>query len=337
MRTIYLPRQLAFAWLVGCGFAWAAVDPQPFDPQQRAGLHAIEMDKPAQDFFEGAVLGNGGMGAIVRTRPDSVLVHLGHNDVWDIRVAENHKDKLVKFEHLWTRLKRNTPEDRAWFADYCKMTRENYAQPYPRPWPCGSLLLGFDRRRAELLGHRVRIDTGTCEMFFLIDGRRAALELFTDLHADRLWMRMIDADGRPIEAPFNRVRLIPEPGMATTTADAPAALSFRQVLPVLGDAREKDKALRVTFRTRGKVEPKLEQAGPFVACVEVVHGLARDVANGAVTAPVPTLQTYADSAAASAAVWRDYWRRSGVRLEDEFLERIWYRNLYFLNCSVRPG
>ena len=99
------------------------------------------------------------------------------------------------------------------------MAGENYDEEFPRPWPCGSLVLGFDRRKAELLGHRVRIDTGICEVSFLIDGAIATLEIFVEMTSDRLWMRMIDADGVPIEAPFDRARLIPDAGVpAVSTA-----------------------------------------------------------------------------------------------------------------------
>lgn len=308
-----------------------------FDPQQRAGLHAIEMNKPAQDFFEGAVLGNGGMGVIVCTRPDSVMIHLGHNGVWDIRVAENNREKLATFDELWARLKRGMPEDKAWFDDYCKMARENYAQPYPRPWPCGSVLLGFDRRKAELLGHRVRIDTGRCEVEFLIDGRTVTLVLFNEMNADRLWMRMVDAEGRPIQAPFDRVRLIPEKGMATQTASTADTLSFRQVLPVLGDDRDKDKALRVAVRVNGRIGAPLVQDGPFVACVQLEHGMARVLSKPEAEVPEPSDDAFAAASAEAAGAWKDYWSRSGVQLDDEFLERTWYRNMYFLNCAVRPG
>jgi hypothetical protein len=323
---------------VGIGLlgAVALAEEPRFDPQARATRHAITVDKPAQGFFEGALLGNGGMGVVVCTRPDSVLIHLGHNDVWDIRVAEENKDKLVKFEEYWTRVKRDTPEDREWFGRYCKLARENYAQSYPRPWPCGSVLLGFDRRRVEVLGHRVAIDRGVCEVSFLVDGRPATLELFADMTVDRLWMRMVDAKGQPIQAPFDRVRLIPESGMATTTANTADALSFRQMLPVLGAAREKDQALRTTVRVAGKVEP-FEQAGPFVACVELEHGLATKVREERKGIVAPTADSLASAAVASAEAWKEYWNRAGVRLDDPFLEGIWYRNLYFLNCSVRPG
>ncbi len=329
------PLPVLFAAILAPGRAWPA---EPvFEPVRRAAMHPIEMNKPAQDFFEGAVLGNGGMGVIVCTRPDSLLIHFGHNDIWDVRVAENNREKLVPFEELWARVKRDTPEDRAWFAAYCKTARENYARPYPRPWPCGSLLLAFDRREAEVLGHRVRIDDGLCEVRFLIGGRPAVLEVFADMQADRLWMRMVDAAGRPIRAPFHRVRLMPEPGMATATATGPGTLSFRQVLPVLGEERAKDRAVRLSFRVNGDVEPRLETRDPFVAVAELNHGPASTAGEAIPPLPEPSAGVYDAGRTAAARAWRAWWGLGGVELADAFLERIWYHNMYFLNCAVRPG
>ncbi len=308
-----------------------------FQPIERAALHPIDMPKPAQDFFEGGLLGNGGMGVVVCTRPDAVVLYFGHNDVWDIRVAENNREKLLPFEEIWARVKRDKPEDRTWFKEYCDMARENYAQPYPRPWPCGSVILGFDRRAAELLGHRVRIDRGTCEVSFLIDGQPATLELVPDMVADRLWMRMINRNGEPVAAPFNRLRLIPETGMVTTERKVADALSFRQVLPVLGDARAKDKALRTSVRVNGTAAPSLQVSKPFVACVQIEHGLAGTVAEADPVLPEPSDHAFTTAAAETASHWRRYWSRAGVRLSDAFLERIWYHNMYFLDRAARPG
>ncbi len=58
----------------------------------RAGLHPIVCERPAPGFFQGALLGNGGLGVVVTTRPDAVVLHFGHNNVWDIRVAEDYTE-----------------------------------------------------------------------------------------------------------------------------------------------------------------------------------------------------------------------------------------------------
>jgi hypothetical protein len=332
-----------------------------FDPQERARLHAIEMNKPAPDFFEGGILGNGGLGVIVCTRPDAVVLYFGHNNVWDIRLAENNRDRLLTFDEVWERLRASSAADGpsvrlpgftpdgtteitldlahypdTWFRDYCATAGENYDQEFPRPWPCGSLVLGFDRREAELLGHRVRIDTGICEISFLIEGAIATLEIFVEMTSDRVWMRMIDADGVPIEAPFDRARLIPDPGVAAVSRAADDSLGFRQVLAALGDARDTDRALGVGFRMAGSIAPAFLPAGPFVAVVALHEGLDREVP-AEVVLPEPTSAAFEVASADARDSWRDHWSRSGVQLGDESLERTWYRNLYFLDCAVRPG
>jgi alpha-L-fucosidase 2 len=334
---------------------------ETLDPQQRARLLEIGMNNPSPKFFEGGVYGNGGMGVIVCTRPDAVVLYFGHNNVWDIRLAENNQDRLLTFDEVWDRLRASTKADGSavrspgfitdgtteitvdlalypdeWFKAYCAMAGENYDEQYPRPWPCGSLLFGFDRRNTELLGHRIRIDTGVCEISFLVDGAPATMEIFVDMTTDRLWMRMVDDDRRPMRAPFDRVRLIPESGDAAATMATDDTLAFREVLPALGDVRNKDRALSVAVRVSGSVAHGFEQTGPFVACVQLDEGLDRDVPERP-TPPDPTSASYHVASEQTMQAWQDYWSRSGVRLEDEFLEQIWYRNLYFFNCAVRPG
>ncbi|MCE5250387.1 glycoside hydrolase family 95 protein [bacterium] len=213
------------------------------DPAGRAGLHPIVSDRPAVNFFEGAVLGNGGLGAIVTTRPDAVVIYFGHNDVWDIRLAENNKEKIGTFRELFEKVKAipDTVSDLSsvpWFRDYLEIMAENYRKPYPRPFPCGSLVLWFDRREAELIGHRLSIDTGVCEINFLVDGRRVRFELFTDMTADRLWGRMVDDSGKPAASPFVSMSLAPDPETpkelpeyTSLKYDTRGLLSFRQILP----------------------------------------------------------------------------------------------------------
>ena len=160
-----------------------------FDPVERAAKHAIARDTPATNFFEGAVLGNGHMGMIVTTRPDSVKIYFGHNSVLDIRAKYVPMDELGTFEDLWGKFKKG---DRGWLDAYNKKATEPSDTQEPRPWPCGSLLIGFDRRDTELLGHVLHIETGVLEVRFLVRGEPQTLQMFTDLNADRLWMRMVD-------------------------------------------------------------------------------------------------------------------------------------------------
>lgn len=369
-----------------------------FLPSVRAHAHPITCTKPAVDFFSGAILGNGGLGAVVTTRPDAVVIHFGHNNVWDIRVAEDYQEEIGTFQEIFERVRQipstyATLEEDPWYRAYCEKMQANYRKLYPRPFPCGSLILGFDRRHVELLGYKLTVATGVCEVFFLADGIPLTLQIFTDMNADRLWLRMVDDTGQPTRAPFDRVRLMPDPdasreiaaegaadltmGSATGvvfpndssvpsntmrftafTDETQARLAFRQVLPFLEKGNQRhpqDRAFCLTVRissgmtqtSRINWHNRLEAMGPlernitphdtFTACVQLDEGLASAIPSAAGDVVAPTGDTYTAAWDATCELWQAYWNRAGVALSDAFLERIWYWNLYFLRCALRPG
>jgi hypothetical protein len=338
-----------------------------FTPFERAKEHPIICRKPAVNFFEGALLGNGGLGAVVTTRPDAVVIHFGHNNVWDIRVAEEHQDQIGTFQEIFARIKQipasyATLEDDAWYRQYCELMQANYRAPYPRPFPCGSLVIGFDRREAELLGHRLDVSTGLCEVFFDANGARGTLQVFADNKADRVWCRYVDEHGQLARTPFERIRLLPDPQTPpdlpaySTAGDVAASrLSFRQTLPHLPADPARDRAFRLTVRSASALEVRgrvnwagvQESMGPlerglverdvFVLCAQLDEGLDAALDHAAGELPAPTLAAYELAWDATRAGWEAYWNCSGVALDDELLERIWYWNLYFLNCSAKAG
>jgi alpha-L-fucosidase 2 len=344
-----------------------------------AAGHPIVSKRPAVDFFEGAVLGNGGLGAIVTSRPDAVEIHFSHNDVWDIRIAENNREEIGTFKQVFEKIK-SLPDDKeslredSWFNNYLAKCRENYAKPYPRPFPCGKIVLWFDRREAELLGHAVQIDSGVCRIDFLIDGQKAHFDLFVDMNADRLWGRMVTSSGEPIAAPFKYIIVIPDPTtpaefpICTTARDNLAGrLAFRQVLPFEEVSSKKiyrkhprDKAFALTATASSGFDEQIEIAigvsgdgprptkmGPleggfaissdFVICIDLENGKESSISLESDQATIPTWENYATAAKKSRKIWEEYWNKSSIAVDDQILERTWYWNLYFLRCSLRPG
>jgi alpha-L-fucosidase 2 len=337
---------------------------EELNSMEQASKHAIVFDRPASGFFEGALLGNGGMGAVMTTRPDAVVIHFGHNNVWDIRIAENHQDKIGTFEEIFAKLKEipahyTSLSEETWYREYVAMTSENYNFPYPRPMPCGSLLLGFDRRTTEMLGHKLGIENGLCEIYFKVDKIAVTLLVFVDQNTDRLWATLRESDrDTPHANIFNRMKLIPDPHTPQELPKFKASvnvtakqLSFRQTLPfslteeeVVGD-RSKDRAFRLSARVSSSIafqesdpllEAKLGEGIDFSVCVELEEGLDIHVTEASQIIDSPDHHLFSAAFAASREKWVDYWSRSGVALEDDFLERIWYRNLYFFHCSVKP-
>ena len=259
IHLILLPAIL----LVFCSYHAEAQD--SFNAVDRARQHPLSSDKPAPDFFEGALLGNGAMGVVVTTRPDAVVLFFGHNNVWDIRIAENNREKIGTFKEVFNKVKAISDTltvltKDPWYEEYSKMTAENYRKPYPRPFPCGSVLLGFDRRNAEMIGHRLDISNGLCEVFMLTkDQNKITLRIFTDMTTDRLWFRLVDAQGNPCENIFDRIRVISDPSTPKEFPDTQieenlgkGVIAFRQILPYSEperydkvQAHPKDKAFRL--------------------------------------------------------------------------------------------
>lgn len=334
-----------------------------------ASRHSIVRNSPAVGFFEGALLGNGAMGVVVRTRPDAVVLHFGHNNVWDIRVTENHKDEIGTFAEIFAKAAQipdslpSIHHDR-FFSDYLNLTADNYRSPYPRPFPCGSLILGFDRREVELTGHSLDISTGRCTVELLRGGTPLRLLIDVSMDDDILWLSLVDADGRPVPSCFDRVRLLPDP---STPAGMPPyqltqcgdhSLGFTQLLPRNEDCtpsdRDKAFALRMwsnpelTAGVRHSIYGQEISLGsleryilpgrqPFYMAVSLAEGPVAEV-NEEVARPFAPRPADRDAALVTARKsWEDYWAASSVEFDDKELESIWYRNMYFFNCAVRPG
>lgn len=340
----------------------------------KAKLHPITQDKPSVNFFEGAVLGNGGMGVVVVARPDAICFHFGHNNVWDIRIAEANKEKIGRFDDVFNKAKalpdtlRSIWENKE-FSEYLNMTADNYNKPYPRPFPCGTVILGIDRREVEVLGHKIDISNGLCEVYLLKNNKKLILQVFVDLEKDVLWFTLVDEELTPQPSCFNRFRIIPDP---YTPGNMPhyerilnentGLMGFYQILPYLEpdaynteEGHPKDKAFKLEARlstsladgihytNQGLEEPLAELEKiivksnlPFIGSVSLSEGLADEVRQKS-NAIIPALEIFEQTRISTEKNWTNYWSRSGVSLDDDFLEKIWYWNLYFLNCSVRPG
>ncbi|MCY1719350.1 glycoside hydrolase N-terminal domain-containing protein [Prolixibacteraceae bacterium Z1-6] len=363
------------AIMLFCITCFAQQNDNIFSSFERAKLHPLTFDKPAIDFFEGALLGNGAMGAVVTTRPDGIMIYFGHNNVWDIRLAEDNKEALGTFEYVFNKVKA-IPDtlrlltDDPWYSKYSKMAAENYRKPYPRPFPCGSVLLGFDRRNAEMLGHKLDISNGLCEVYLLTNEKeKITLQIFTDMLQDKLWMQLVDKNGKLCESIFDRVKVMPDPSTPkefpqyTTQEDLEKGLiAFRQVMPYqepedynLEKGHHNDKAFSLTVQFNSSLEKtnRIDWNGNlqemalmegsfvnknnFIGCILLTEGLNSKVPKMSAVDNLPSQSALKKSFENGTKIWKEYWNKSGVSLSDSFLERTWYHNLYFFNCAVKKG
>ena len=265
-----------------------------------AKKHAIRRDVASPDFFEGALMGNGNLGVVACTRPDALVLHLGHNDIWDIRIEEGHKGAIGTFDEIWTRILRAPGDvhDEAWYKEYEKTVTASYHDyVYPRPYPASSVYLFFDRKGYEVLGHELDISTGLLTVTLAdIEGKKYFIQVVLSMKRDTVLCRTIDEAGAPA-AIFHRMRIAPHepdgglPGYQTLNN------GFIQMLPgngFAGTARPGvDKGFSVLCHFNGRVLPAgltgvLE--GTSEIAVQLTEGFYDEVAKVADTLGIPTVR-----------------------------------------------
>lgn len=346
------------------------------NPVDIARRHPILYNRPSINFFEGAVLGNGGMGVVITARPDAICFHFGHNNVWDVRIAENHREEIGTFAEIFAKAKAmpdtlgSIYED-AFFSKYLNLTSDNYRKPYPRPFPCGTVILGLDTRQVEVLGHKIHINNGLCEIFLLNNGKKNTLQVFVDSDSDHLWFKLLDENQQIQPSCFNRLRILPD---SHTPQEIPSygeinnwdngVMGFFQILPYLEPnnydiekGHEKDKIFRLEVKVNNKLVDGLRHSNhgatyplrplekyisqdknPFIGSICLTEGLAKEKKTDRIKFPEQlTEEQFNISNTNTTRLWENFWNQSGVNLSDKTLEEIWYWNLYFFNSSIKEG
>ena len=313
---------------------------KPIDMIAMAKKHSIRRELAQPHFFEGALLGNGDLGVVACTRPDAIVLHLGHNDIWDIRIEEGHKDKLGTFEEIWGRIQAAPGDvhEEEWYREYEKTVTASYLNyKYPRPYPASTMYLFFDRKEYEVMGHELDLSNGLLTVTLLHSrGKRCFAQIFVAQDSDTVYCRTLDEAGEEIPV-FHRIRLYPEDPDEGLPAYTVLEQGFFQLLPYndyFGQMRPGvDKGFSVFFRHNGTAE----NAGlktPVSGLTEIAVQLRQGYCDAVRAVTGVDAASFEAAFAAAEDSWADYWNRSGVALSDEYLEQLWYTNTYFLRCVL---
>ncbi len=82
----------------------------------------------------------------------------------------------------------------------------------------------------------------------------------------------------------------------------------------------------------------LAKTGPHQVVTIVTSLEADDVVRAAVERAKATMQAQAKKLVSEhEAIWSRFWSASGLEVDDDLLEKTWYRGLYFLRCVSKPG
>jgi hypothetical protein len=177
----------------------------------------------------------------------------------------------------------------------------------------------------------------------------------------------VDEQGNPCENIFDRVRVIPDPSTpkefpkTSMEEDLPnGRLSFRQTLPYSEPEKAdtvkghlKDRAFRLLLVLNNRMEKQsrvnwdgnkqgmtmleagLQKKSGFAGYIILQEGLNAAISSHQPSFATPQVADFVRTTEKNELIWKDYWNKSGIKLGDEFLERMWYHNLYFFNCATK--
>jgi len=280
---------------------------------ERSAITLATLDEPINDAL---VLGNGDLNALLFAEGEDLVVRITKNDVWDARLDTPLDAPLPTLARL-LELGRGEWRDRNWIlpkgSDWTGPD-SYHAHAYPCPRACAVVRVKGAARQP---------------LTAKLDIRRAT----ADVHAHEAHTRAFiaaDANALVIETEPAAQRLI-EPVVsddipAPESGETAGAAWVTQVIP--GDADWPGMSFAVACvsheaRTVVTVVTSREADDPLQAAIDLAQATAqRD--------PKALEKTHVKE-------WQDFWRRSGIALADEMLERTWYRNLYFLRCVSKPG
>ncbi len=353
----------------------APASPAPPDATVIARRHGLVRTQPTPEFFEGLLLGNGDIGVCVTVRPDAMGLHIGKNDVWDIRVSEEHAAQIKPFSEvleLWKKAgdeakRRGHPEmtylesNIDFFREYSELMQASYRKPWPRPWPCGTIWLHWDPRNIRVVRQELDISNGVLTLRLAHDNLRGQvrqIQLACFVSRENGHISVTSDSPIPIlsaayQPNWDPEAKLPEPEVQAENNHFSGYQYFPATAPTQSrpdpprTKNDRNFALYGVLAGNWSVEatrPRsvlLRAKEPQPLRLDVTLFTPRDVPDNVAHAREEAIRFSSLPAAGlrakSADEWALFWSASAVELADRELEEIWYRNQYFLACCLKPG
>jgi len=283
-----------------CFCGCAAQDSIPFhDSLQNANVTIATMRDGQR---EGLILGNGDLYGIVWVKDNGLFMRITKNDIWDARVDTSKDGELPRVDLVSHKI-----------TGHVKAS-PSYDRIYPQPRCAAGLRLGPVPE----------------DMTANLDIGRGAVNVTSAGKANTSLRVLHDRNVLLINSK-HAVTL--EEIKAKTLPDATFGASDGVqwlLMKMPGDMDYKGMDYALAVATKGDVK-----AISLVTSFDIDGG---DVLKHAITLARNTIAEREDTLITKhEQLWREYWSRSGVQLEDKVIERWWYRTLYFAHTVCRPG
>lgn len=271
----------------------------PFEASlKRADVTLTEMGDSQR---ESLILGNGDLYGIVWDKDGGLFMRITKNDIWDARVDTSKDPELPRVDLTTHKITGPTGGP------------PSYKLPYPQPRCATGLKLGPTPTdlRAHLDLGKATVTLGSLEQ------TETTLRILHDRNV------LLVQGPHPVSLKAIKAESLPDAELGTT--DGVSWL----LMKMPGDLDYQGMDYAVAVATRGELKA-VSLVTSFDRPGDVLQhaiSLARDTATEEEAALVSRHEQG----------WQQYWSRSGVQLEDQALERWWYRMLYFAGTVCRPG
>jgi hypothetical protein len=288
------------------------------------GLQRIQQDA--------LIIGNGDVAGLIYEEDGNVVLKASKNDVWDARLDAHLDPPLPRFERVkelgrsGKRFKKTGRHVLILEEGVTHTGTSSYKSPYPCPRPCAMVKLLAEETKPRWGADAKRpVHASLCL-------RRAAAKVEHVGPGDHIaeFSALANRNVFLIRTKMT-ARLIPPStkfmkGATTRTGRTGDVDWFVQTIP--GDLDWPGMSFAVAMKGQGgyfavSVVSSLEAKDPRSAAIDLLAG--------DIKTETPEWITEHE------AVWSRYWSASGINIDDPLFSKVWYQQLYFLRCAVKPG
>lgn len=289
--------------------------------RDQVSAHDLLWDFVPRSFFEGFMLGNGDLGAVLWFEGDRMVLSLDKADVWERR-ADQGLEPGMNFRKALRQVREGSFDPRSRLFDRTRPPDRVYGNKLPvgrAEWQLSSPPIGL-QGKLSLYDAALRV-----EVYF----EEGALTVWGYLHAceNRICLEMETSGGVRMPTCQVRAQCLDEPGQKILKA-------WGYPAPEYGSKGEDRYAAQVFSGDEKYVIYARSQKTPGdrVRCdLTVVTGRAGEDLAREAAAFLSRRVAFEEHA----AWWAAFWSRSQLSVPDPALERLWYIEMYKLGCNAR--
>lgn len=244
-------------------------------------------------------VGNGDINGMLFSEGSDLVINLSKNDVWDARLDTENDPPLMKIDVANQKYSGGAKEHD---------TPPSWKNPYPCPRMCGKLTIRNKAPFSSVLN--IREAKASINSDEIVVRALAQKNAFLIQSEEEVGLEAVYVDYLP------KAILGEDDNVSWLTQDLPADKDWEGMSFSVALARGEGRTAVAIVSSFDSPNPKNDA---IVMAKEVLtEGATKQIVN-------------------HENVWKEFWSKSAIQLDDTTLTNIWYQNLYFLRCVSKPG